>query len=171
MANFARWESYPSVNLDNVFYIDSIFDLDEYKVRFGSSSDSYIDWTFNNEQSRNEALNYVLSGEVKQVKAKIKTVRKSRLSYEKVVNLWNVELADTAAVQKRMPTESLITSINRVTDKHFNTIDAWKDFIDAIKASPFLTGNAGIKPFKISLDWVVKPNNLAKVLEGYYHGE
>lgn len=52
------------------------------------------------------------------------------------------------------------------------TIDEWREFFKRVGRSKFLTGKAqskdGRKPFIASLDWLVKPENFAKVLEGKY---
>lgn len=51
-------------------------------------------------------------------------------------------------------------------------LDWWKGFFLHIKKSPFLTGqisNGERKPFTISLDWIIKAENFAKIIEGKYH--
>lgn len=48
----------------------------------------------------------------------------------------------------------------------------WEKFFAHCAASPFLTGQTqtpGRKPFEVSLDWLVKSENMAKVIEGAYH--
>lgn len=52
------------------------------------------------------------------------------------------------------------------------TLDWWRRFFDYCAKSPFLTGqvtSVGRKPFEVSLDWLVKSENMAKVIEGAYH--
>ncbi len=47
----------------------------------------------------------------------------------------------------------------------------WKDFFVYIGKSAFLTGKVeqkDRKPFFATLDWIVKPENFAKILEGKY---
>lgn len=51
------------------------------------------------------------------------------------------------------------------------SLDYWRRFFDAVGKSDFLMGRVGSKdraPFLASLDWLVKPNNFAKVIEGKY---
>lgn len=48
----------------------------------------------------------------------------------------------------------------------------WRRFFAHVASSPFLTGQVATgdrKPFFASLDWLVKSENFAKVIEGRYH--
>lgn len=50
-------------------------------------------------------------------------------------------------------------------------LNLWGQFFEKVAASKFLTGRVSSKdrkPFKASLDWLIKPENFAKVLEGKY---
>lgn len=50
----------------------------------------------------------------------------------------------------------------------------WERFFAYVAASDFLTGKTctpGRKPFEVSLDWLVKAENMAKVIEGAYENE
>jgi hypothetical protein len=55
------------------------------------------------------------------------------------------------------------------------SIDWWKRFFSWVSESEFLTGRTpsaqGRQPFIVSLDWLVSPQNFAKVIEGKYHRE
>lgn len=51
-------------------------------------------------------------------------------------------------------------------------LDYWRRFFAHVAASPFLTGKVsgqGGRPFFAGLDWLVMPENFAKVIEGRYH--
>lgn len=53
-------------------------------------------------------------------------------------------------------------------------LDYWKRFFEYVSQSDFLTGRANVghgrsKPFRASLDWIVKSENFAKIREGRYH--
>lgn len=60
----------------------------------------------------------------------------------------------------------------RAKAKH-QSMDFWRDFFAYVAESPFLTGQAEAKgdrpPFVADLEWLVKPTNFAKVIEGKYH--
>lgn len=50
----------------------------------------------------------------------------------------------------------------------------WEKFFGYVAESDFLTGKVhtpGRKPFELSLDWLVKAENMAKVIEGAYQNE
>jgi hypothetical protein len=52
-------------------------------------------------------------------------------------------------------------------------VDWWKNYFSYIKQSKFLTGQIegrnGNPNFIADLEWLVKPNNFAKIIEGKYH--
>eukprot|EP00918_Siedleckia_nematoides_P041017 GHVU01089037.1.p2 GENE.GHVU01089037.1~~GHVU01089037.1.p2 ORF type:complete len:250 (-),score=26.20 GHVU01089037.1:50-799(-) len=51
-------------------------------------------------------------------------------------------------------------------------VDWWRRLFGYVAESDFLTGKSatpGRKPFTASLDWLLKPENFAKVREGRYH--
>lgn len=50
-------------------------------------------------------------------------------------------------------------------------LEWWERFFAYVAESDFLTGKVhtpGRKPFELSLDWLVKAENMAKVIEGAY---
>ena len=57
--------------------------------------------------------------------------------------------------------------------KHQNLL-WWQKYFEHAKQSEFLTGKVsgrdGKPPFVVDLEWLVRPNNFAKVIEGKYHG-
>lgn len=60
-------------------------------------------------------------------------------------------------------------------DKKRQSLDWWRRFFSYVHESDFLAGRArtqpGRPPFVADLEWLVRPNNLAKVIEGKYHHE
>lgn len=53
-------------------------------------------------------------------------------------------------------------------------LEWWERFFAYVATSDFLTGKTntpGRKPFEVSLDWLVKAENMAKVIEGAYENE
>lgn len=56
-------------------------------------------------------------------------------------------------------------------DSKRQSVAWWRDLFGHIAESAFLTGqkhSPGREPFLISLDWILKPENLAKIIEGEY---
>lgn len=58
-------------------------------------------------------------------------------------------------------------------DRNRQSLGWWERFFKYIAESEFLTGQTqpapGRDPFVVSLDWLVSPQNFAKVIEGKYH--
>jgi hypothetical protein len=58
-------------------------------------------------------------------------------------------------------------------DKKHQDLDYWRRLFIYITESSFLMGkvhDSSKRPFEISLDWIVMPDNFAKIIEGKYHG-
>lgn len=53
-------------------------------------------------------------------------------------------------------------------DKERQNLGWWKEYFEYVKTSPFLVGNA--TNFQADLEWLVRPENLVKVIEGKYEG-
>lgn len=55
----------------------------------------------------------------------------------------------------------------------YQNLEWWQRFFEYIKESDFLIGKTssrdGKPPFIADLDWIVRPNNFAKIIEGKYH--
>jgi hypothetical protein len=56
---------------------------------------------------------------------------------------------------------------------HEEILDWWAGFFQHINKSKFLTGKVNSKDgraFLADLEWIIKPSNFAKIVEGKYHG-
>lgn len=55
------------------------------------------------------------------------------------------------------------------------SLEWWKAFFESISESDFLmgrtNGNNGRKPFKADMEWIVRPQNMVKILEGKYSND
>lgn len=54
------------------------------------------------------------------------------------------------------------------------TLDWWRDFFGYVRKSRFLMGQTqgrGGRPFDCDLEWLVRPTNFVKVVEGKYQDE
>jgi hypothetical protein len=52
-------------------------------------------------------------------------------------------------------------------------LEWWSGFFQHINTSKFLTGKVNSKDgraFVADLEWIIKPSNFAKIIEGKYHG-
>jgi len=68
--------------------------------------------------------------------------------------------------------ERLLRARWREAVKH-QSLDFWRQYFEHVAASHFLTGQAepknGQPPFCADLEWIVRPTNFAKIVEGKYH--
>lgn len=71
--------------------------------------------------------------------------------------------------------DTYLSSAEPGVTKTCNSLTFWRDLFDYVAQSDFLTGKlqptAGrSKPFQADLEWLLNESNLAKILEGKYHG-
>ncbi len=85
------------------------------------------------------------------------------------VEIWN----DTRAGYLRQRWREVALDLSKdgaVT--HADMLAWWKQYFELIKGSKFLTGKKQQKdkpPFLADLEWIIKPTNFAKIIEGKYH--
>lgn len=85
------------------------------------------------------------------------------------IEIWN----DTRAgyLRQRWREVAIDLSKNGVVT-HADMLAWWKQFFEHIRSSKFLTGKTQSKdkpPFLADLEWIIKPTNFAKIIEGKYH--
>jgi uncharacterized protein YdaU (DUF1376 family) len=95
-----------------------------------------------------------------------------------IASMYNATCKSCVEFQVRNPTRDKhiaarwrqIFSQKAVNDRQ-EALKFFGDFFARVQASPFLTGRTsspGRKPFRASLDWLMLPDNFAKVIEGKY---
>ena len=90
-----------------------------------------------------------------------------------VMNIWNEVMSDTSAYGKKLMDDTLRNRINNLTRNEFPTEDEWRKYFEALKTSDFLMGKTetrGRKPFRLSLEFAVRPSKMNNFFEGHYHG-
>lgn len=97
----------------------------------------------------------------------------SRHVYQDIVDLWNT-LSDCGISKVRsIPKDSPRVPMLRKRLKEYGE-DSFKQIVDEIRNSDFLQGKTqsrGREPFNIDFDWVIKPKNYPKILEGKYRNK
>lgn len=88
---------------------------------------------------------------------------RSQFDYQKVVNLFNSVCKSLPKIQKL--TDSRKQKI-RKADKELN--GDFESFFMRVENSDFLSGKNG--KWQASFDWILKPQNLIKIIEGNYDG-
>lgn len=93
--------------------------------------------------------------------------------HQKIIDLYHETLPGCPRVREWTKTrEAYLRSRWRESGER-QQLDWWRKYFEYIGGSDFLTGktnsNNGRPPFIVDLEWLIKPNNLAKVTEGRYH--
>ncbi len=83
-------------------------------------------------------------------------------------DIWN-EICGKAGLAevKKMPSGRSSSLNKRLYEDFHSSLDEWRAYCQRIADSPFLTGNND-RGWKGEIDWVLKPANLAKIVEGKY---
>ena len=89
---------------------------------------------------------------------------KTDFSADQVVELFNQLLPSLPKVKKL--TNTRISAIGARTKQELKTLNAWRDFFDAVSNSDFLMGRAS--SWQATFDWITKEANFVKIIEGNY---
>lgn len=92
--------------------------------------------------------------------------------HQQIIDLYHQTLPTGRQVREWTPArQAALRSRWRENPKR-QTLDWWGRYFAYCAQSKFLTGQThsqGRRPFELSLDWLVKSENMAKVIEGAYH--
>ncbi len=92
---------------------------------------------------------------------------------KKIQEIYNQTLGDI--LPKCKVTNSIIQKNLQARwreDRARQNLDWWSDFFNTVSESDFLMGRINSdRPFHASFDWLVKPTNMAKVLNGNYRNK
>lgn len=99
---------------------------------------------------------------------------RSNCPHEEIINLYHQLLPMCAPVRIWNKTRRGCLKQRWSENPKHQNLDWWKNYFDHVKKSDFLIGKIdgrdGKPPFIVDLEWLVRPNNFAKVIEGKYHG-
>jgi len=92
--------------------------------------------------------------------------------HQKIIELYHQELPMLRRVKAWNGTRQEYLRARWREDPERQTLEWWTVFFRMVKESDFLTGKSppadGRKPFQADLEWLVRPQNFIKVLEGKY---
>ena len=90
--------------------------------------------------------------------------------FQKIVDLYHSSLPDLPRV--KVLTEARKGYIKARWNENGRDFGWWEEYFSQVKESAFLCGKCesfnGRKPFIADLEWLVKPSNMVKVIEGKY---
>lgn len=92
--------------------------------------------------------------------------------HEQIIAAFHEVLPMGRRVMDWTPARSQVLRTRWRESQKRQSLDWWQRFFAYCAKSPFLTGQVttpGRKPFRVSLDWLVKSENFVKVREGAYH--
>ncbi len=93
---------------------------------------------------------------------------------QKIIDLYHRILPMGRQVRVWTPTRSKALRARWREQAERQNMGWWEKFFDYVAKSDFLTGKVyahGRRPFDLSLDWLVKAENMAKVVEGAYEAQ
>lgn len=91
---------------------------------------------------------------------------------QQIIDLYHQTLPTGRQIREWTPARATALRNRWRESQKRQSLDWWQRFFSYCSTSPFLTGQVttpGRKPFELSLDWLIKPENMAKVIEGAYH--
>lgn len=95
--------------------------------------------------------------------------------HQEIIALYHELLPMGRAVRDWTPARAAHLRTRWNEDPKRQQLEYWRRLFVYVSGSAFLTGKVtprdGRKPFLVSLDWIVKAENFAKIREGQYHEE
>lgn len=91
--------------------------------------------------------------------------------HQQIIELYHRHLPMGRQVREWTPARSQALRARWREKPKRQSLEWWERFFAYVAESDFLTGKTatpGRKPFEVSLDWLVKAENMAKVIEGAY---
>ena len=94
-------------------------------------------------------------------------VKSTTKQFQEITTIWNSLTAYGLTPIRGINKDSLRAKQLRARLREYGK-DSFAEIVEQIKASDFLQGRTGTRPWQVTFDWVIKPANYAKVLEGTY---
>jgi len=97
--------------------------------------------------------------------------RKDIVPHTQIIDLYHQELTSMPKIKSWTPSRQSLLRTTWNGNPEYQTLEAWqKLFTDIREHMPFLQGQSsnGHKPFYADLEWIVKPSNFIKIIEGKY---
>lgn len=93
--------------------------------------------------------------------------------HQEIISLYHEALPACTAVREWTPARQALLRSRWAENGKRQTLGWWKRFFDYVAESEFLTGRGSCgpdrDPFVADLEWLVRPKNFVKVIEGKYH--
>jgi len=100
---------------------------------------------------------------------KIETPKAEKVPYRKIIEIYHEECPDLPRVKVLNETRKRLL---RARWKEKPDLNFWREYFKKVHKSDFLCGRVdprdGRQPFIADFEWLIRPSNFAKVLEGRY---
>lgn len=90
-----------------------------------------------------------------------------RVDFQKLILIWNETLGELCPKIQRLTEQRKRLLANRLRDSFGGDDEQWRSYCLAIRGSPFCTGQND-RGWRANIDWALRPQAVAKVLEGFY---
>lgn len=94
-------------------------------------------------------------------------VKSTSKQFQEITALWNSLTAVGLTPIRGINKDSMRAKQLRARLREYGK-DSFAEVVEQIKASDFLQGRTGSRPWQVTFDWLIKPANYPKVLEGTY---
>jgi hypothetical protein len=85
-----------------------------------------------------------------------------------MVEVWRLSAVPVGLPAVRKLTDSrIVAARKRFVEDFDSNIERWRDYVCRIVSCPFLIGD-NERQFKVDFGWVLKPDNMVKIMEGKY---
>ena len=84
-----------------------------------------------------------------------------------MVEVWKEVFGEALSVPRKLTDARIRASRARFVDEFASDRDAWRAFLERVRASPFLMGDND-RQWRIDFDFAIKPASIAKITEGKY---
>lgn len=94
--------------------------------------------------------------------------------HREIIAAFHAALPGARHVREWTPARASLLRTRWREKRNRQRIEWWVEFFAYVAKSPFLTGQVasnGRKPFELGLEWLLKAENFAKVIEGAFHEE
>lgn len=97
----------------------------------------------------------------------------AKIEYQKIADLYNEICTDQPSVRSVTPERQRHIRARINDDAKRQSLSWWETYFTVVSSCPHLIGKTppkdpGGKPWVADFDWLINPNNMAKVLEGKY---
>ena len=86
--------------------------------------------------------------------------------HQEIISLYHELLPELPPVKIWNPQRQAILRARWTEDPDRQCMEWWREYFGRVRASPFLMGQE--KEFRASLEWIIRPKNMPKVIEGFY---